>query len=114
MRTSHIVSVFVASMIVLAAGCQNAGTPTASHAAAAPGRAVVVSAGNAGPVTVFLPSDDPNKPMAMCTSGQQTVCSECQAAAAKYFQTGVLEPKCSKTGAMRTAVVGVPPTYGHN
>jgi hypothetical protein len=113
MRIS-LFSVLFASILVSAVGCQSTTKPAPSTAAASPQRAVIVSAGNAGPVTVFLPSDDPSKPTALCASGQETVCPECQAAAAKYFQTGVLDPKCSKTGAMRTAVIGVPPTYGHN
>ena len=98
---------------VVGLGCQSSTTP-APQAAASPQRAVIVSGGNAGNVTVFLPSDDPANPTMLCTSSGTTVCPECKSAAIKYFQTGVLDPKCSRTGATRTSVVGVPPTYGHN
>jgi hypothetical protein len=81
---------------------------------ASPGRAIIVSGGNAGgPITVFLPSADPANPAVLCTSGT-TVCPECKAAAVKYFTTGVLDPKCSLTGATRVAATGVPQNYGHN
>src|SRR4051812_26091923 len=102
MRTR--LSAFVVLAAIVGLGCQSSTTP-ATKAMASPGRAVIVSAGNAGNVTVFLPSDDPANPMMLCATGA-TVCPECKAAAIKYFQTGVLDPKCSNTGATRTAVVG--------
>jgi hypothetical protein len=105
-------SAFVALIAFVGLGCQSSTTP-APKAMASPERAVIVSAGNAGNVTVFLPSDDPANPVMLCATGT-TVCPECKAAAIKYFQTGVLDPKCSRTGATRTAVIGIPPTYGHN
>jgi ABC-type transport system substrate-binding protein len=92
------------------AGCQN-GTPPTASAATAPQQAIVVR-GNGGSVTVFVPGDDPNKPMALTGAGSE-VCPECEAAAAKYFKTGVLDPKCSRTGATRTAVTLTPSTTGH-
>jgi hypothetical protein len=82
-------------------GCQNS-KPTGRETTAYPERAVVVTGGNGGSVTVFVPSADPANPMALCTEGA-TLCPECKAAAVKFFQTGILEPKCSRTGAVRTA-----------
>jgi hypothetical protein len=114
MRTG--LSAVIALITLVGLGCQSS-TPPASQATTASmtsgQRAVIVSGGNAGNVTVFLPSDDPASPTMLSASGA-TVCPECKAAAAKYFQTGVLDPKCSRTGATRAVVTAVPPTYGHN
>ena len=105
---------FVALFVFGGLGCQNSTTPTpASKAMASPQRAVIVSGGNTGSLTVFLPSDDPQNPVMLSASGDP-VCPECKAAAVRYFQTGVLDPKCSRTGATRTVATGVPPSYGHN
>jgi hypothetical protein len=98
--------------LLITAGCQS--SPTApSQAMVTPQRAVVVSAGQSGAMTVFLPSDDSSNPIALCTAGTD-VCPECKAAAVKYFQTRVLDPKCSRTGATRTATTLFSPTFGHN
>ena len=97
---------------IVGIGCQNSTAP-ASHAMASPDRAVVVSGGNGGSTTVFLMSDDPSNPVVLCTSGDP-VCPECKAAAIKYFKTGILDAKCSRTGATRSVATGVPPNYGHN
>lgn len=83
------------------------------HAMSGPPRAVIVSAGQSGSMTVFLPSEDTSHPIALCASDGK-VCPECRAAAAKYFQTGVLDPKCSRTGATRSIATEFPPTFGHN
>jgi hypothetical protein len=68
---------------------------------AAPQRVVVASGGNGGGTAVFIPSSDPQNPAVYCSDGV-TACPECKAAAVKYFTTGVLDPKCSRTGATRT------------
>jgi hypothetical protein len=108
--------IFISTLIPLIAliglGCQSANTP-ASQAMTTPQRAIVVSGGNGGSTVVFLQSGDPAHPAMLSTSGG-TVCPECKAAAIKYFETGVLEQKCSLCGATRTVAMGVPPNYGHN
>jgi hypothetical protein len=79
-----------------------------------PQSAVVVNAPNGGSTTVFLKSPDGGDPIMLSTSGTD-VCPECKAAAIKYFQTGVLDPKCSRTGATRSIVnYMAPPTPSHN
>ena len=99
-----------ALMLAFLVGCQNSTAPTASMAT--PARAIISSAGNGGSSVVFLASADPNDPVILCSAGTD-VCPECKAAAIKYFQTGVLDPKCSRTGATRTAIVAVPTNVGH-
>ena len=111
MRTSFF-SAFLASIAVIGIGCQSSTTP-APQATASPGRAVIVSGGNGGSTTVFLPSNDPANPVMLSTSGEP-VCPECRAAAIKYFTTGVLDPKCSHTGATRTAATGFLSNHGVN
>ncbi len=107
---------FLPALLLLIAiagvGCQSS-TPPASSATTSPRQAIIVSSGNGGGTTVFLPSDDPANPVVLCESGA-TVCPECKAAAIKYFTTGVLDSKCSRTGATRTVLTGPPPNYGHN
>jgi hypothetical protein len=112
MRYSAILAVVVFAAMV-GFGCQSS-TPSMSPAMTSPQRAVVVSGGNSGSsFTVFLPSGDAANPTMLCASGQAE-CPECKAAAAKYFQTGVLDPKCSRTGATRSVVTGLPPNQGHS
>jgi hypothetical protein len=96
--------VFVTVALLGQVGCQNS-NPTGRQTAASPERAVVVTGGNGGSVTVFVPSADSENPMTLSTEGS-TPCPECKAAAVKFFQTGILEPKCSRTGAVRTATFG--------
>jgi hypothetical protein len=108
-RTYLVASAALA--LLLLSGCQNSATPT-PQASATPQRAIVVSGGNTGNYTVFLSSVDPNDPVILCSSGN-TVCPECKAAAIKYFQTGVLDPKCSRTGANRYPIVSVDTSVGH-
>ena len=110
--------VFAALALIVMAGCQNSSplsAPGASIGTAPPQRAVLITAGN-GSTSVILPSSDPSNPVVLSTSGEaKEECPECKAAAIKYFQTGVLEPKCSRTGATRTAITSFPPPYnGHN
>jgi hypothetical protein len=104
MFQKHLYALPLAALMVgLIAGCQSSGT-SASAPMAESQRAVVVSGGNGGGTAVFLPSSDPNNPTVLCDVNTP-VCPECKAAAIKYFQTGVLEPKCSRTGAIRKAVL---------
>jgi hypothetical protein len=105
----------LAALLALAiAGCQNASsTPTTEASMAGAKHAVLVSGGNSGNgYTIFLQSDDPNNPTVLCSPGM-TVCPVCKAAAIKYFQTGVFEPTCSRTGATRTLLIPATPTNGY-
>jgi hypothetical protein len=102
----------IAVALLLLSGCQNSAGTTPQASATPPQRAIVVSGGNTGTYTVFLSSVDPNDPVVMCSAGT-TVCPECKAAAIKYFQTGILDPKCSKTGATRSTIVAVDQSVGH-
>ena len=112
MRTNFILTVVASVSLIAVIGCQNS-TPPHSEAGSPSGRAIVVSGGNSPGFTVFLPSNDPAQPEALCSSGQ-TACPECKAAAAKYFETGALDTKCSRTGATRTVATATPFTSGHN
>lgn len=98
--------------LLILSGCQNSAPMTAQSSMPGTGRAIVVNGGNTGSYTVFLPSADPNDPVILCSAGM-TVCPECKAAAIKYFQTGVLDAKCSRTGATRSAIVAVDTSVGH-
>lgn len=104
-RTLFAVAAF--SLLAIA-GCQNAtpSVPTTYQ------QAIMIRGNDGTTVAFFLPSADPDKPMALVGTGVQ-VCPECQAAAAKYYKTGVLDPKCSRTGATRSVVTFTPPTSGH-
>ncbi len=110
MQRTGLVAAAALAMLILAS-CQSSG-PTTAQAMASPQRAIVVSGGNTGNYTVYLSSVDPNEPVVMCSAGNK-VCPECKAAAIKYFQTGVLDPKCSLTGATRSAIVSVDQGVGH-
>ncbi len=102
-----------ALMLLLMVGCQSAMSPSpTADSMAVPQKAVVVVTGNGGAVTVFVPSADTANPVMLSTSGGEA-CPDCKAAAAKYFQTGVLDPKCAKCGGTRTATVLVTPNVGH-
>ena len=94
------------------AGCESTSTLPA-HGSAEISREIVVSAGQSGQMTVFLPSSDASDPIALCAAGTQ-VCPECKAAAVKYFTTGVLDPRCSRSGALRTVSTLLPSSVGHN
>ena len=112
LQRSFSLAVAALSMVVLA-GCQNSTPPAASSTMAPPQKVIVVTT-NSGRTSIFIPTDDPNKPMMLSTAGGD-VCPECQAAAVKYFKTGVLDPKCSLTGATRTVanLVEPPTSTGH-
>jgi len=97
------VFLIAAAALLFTAGCQSSAKAPATSMDM-PSRAVVVSAGQGQLTTVFLPpAAGSTEPIVMSSSGGE-VCPECKAAAAKYFATGVLDPKCSMTGATRMAV----------
>ena len=108
-KTRRAIAAF---LLLVPVGCQTSTTPS-STVAAVPARAVVVTGGNAGSTTVFIPSSDPSTPVVLCSTGGE-VCPECKAAAVKYFQTGVLDPKCNRTGATRAATTVVAENHSHN
>ena len=113
----NVASIFA---LIFIAGCAGSGTQSGSLAAAGPGpameppqQAVVVSGGNSSNgMIVYFRSNDPGRPLMLSTSGAQE-CPYCRAAAIKYFQTGVLDPKCPMCGATRTATYLVTPNVGH-
>jgi len=109
-RIGLIVGSVVALLIL--AGCQNGSSPSSSSMPT-PAKAIVIT-GNGGSTVVWVPTADPDQPMMLSTSGSTEVCPECKAAAIKYFKTGVLDPKCSRTGATRTELTVVPQNLGHN
>ena len=100
----------VCLMGVLAVGCSSSMAPQA-QTASAPEKAVVTT--NGGSTVVFIPSSDPNNPTVLCAPGTE-VCPECKAAAVKYFTTGVLDPKCTRTGATRSVIATVQQTHATN
>jgi hypothetical protein len=87
-------------LFAVLAGCQNS-HPADSSVASTPARSVIIATGNGGHTTVFVPTANPTQPAVYCSEGTQA-CPECTAAAVKYFQTGVLDPQCSRTGAIRS------------
>jgi len=101
-----------ALILMVAFGCTSSSAPSA-QGMSAPQTAVVVNYPNGGGTTIFLKSADNGEPMMLSTAGT-AVCPECKAAALKYFQTGVLDPKCSRTGATRSITTFVTPDYAHN
>jgi hypothetical protein len=112
MSAKRLFSVAIASMALLTIiGCQSS-MSQAPQSMAAPQHAILISGGNSSSTIVYIPSSDPNNPVMLCSSGTEE-CPECKAAAIKYFQTGVLEPKCSRTGATRTIIVPSTPNVGH-
>lgn len=107
-----LIPTVAALVAVIAIGCQHSAAPTPAETAASPQHAVVVT-GNGGSVVVFEPSNDPANPVVYCSAGTE-ICPECKAAAIKYFQTGILDPKCSRTGATRTATTIAYPNHAVN
>ena len=107
-----IVRSTVALLILIAVGCTQTAAPT-TQAMAAPQNAVVVNYPNGGGTTIFLRPADNGDPIMLSTAGT-TMCPECKAAAIKYFQTGVLDPHCSRTGATRSITTYVTPDFAHN
>jgi hypothetical protein len=104
-------SAAVALSLLAMIGCQDS-APRSASLPATPQQAIMIRGNDGTTVAFFLPSDDPNKPRALVGAGSE-VCPECEAAAVKYFKTGVLDPKCSRTGAIRSVVTFTPPTTGH-
>ncbi len=81
---------------------------------AVPQKAIVVNYPNGGGTTIFLPPPaGSSDPIVRCSAGT-SVCPERKAAAMKYFQTGVLDSHCSRTGGTRTVTDYVIPSVSHN
>ena len=97
--------------LTFATGCQMSAS-TGPTAAATPQKAILVT-GNGG-TEIFLPSSGPEKVVMLSTSGTVKECPQCEADAAKYFETGELVEKCSLCGATRTAFTMPPTNVGHN
>ena len=97
--------------LTLVTGCQVSGS--AGETAATPQRAILVTGGQSGATEIFLPSSGPDKVVMLSTSGDVKECPQCKADAEKYFETGVLVPKCSLCGATRTALILPPTDVGH-
>jgi len=93
-------------LLTVLVGCHNS-TATSGETMAASQDAVMVNYPNGGGTTVFVRTANPSEPMVLCTSGTN-VCPECKAAAIKYFETGVLDPKCSLTGGSRSVLTYTP------
>jgi hypothetical protein len=111
MITKYASIVLLAAITFFLAACgglQSGTTPTVSNGS----RAVVVSGGNGGMTTIYLPSED-GRDVVMLSNGKSPACKDCQAAAKKYFLTGELEEKCPTCGGTRT-VFSVPSNTGHN
>jgi ribosomal protein L37AE/L43A len=106
---------FLAILGVLAltfvTGCQMSGS--AGTTAATPQQAILISGGQSGATAIYLPSSGPDKVVMLSTSGDVKECPQCKADAEKYFETGVLVPKCSMCGATRTVLTLPPTNVGH-
>jgi hypothetical protein len=105
---------FLAILVVLAftlvTGCQMSGS---AGETAAPQQAILVTGGQSGGTAIFIPSSGPDKVVMLSTSGDVKECPQCKADAEKYFETGVLVPKCSMCGATRTVLTLPPQNVGH-
>ena len=102
----------VAALSLLAvAGCQSPTTPAASVPTSYQ-QAIMVRGNDGTTVAFFVPTADPDKPMALLGPGVEP-CPECQAAAVTYSKTGGLDPKCSRTGATRSVVTFSSASTGH-
>jgi ribosomal protein L37AE/L43A len=97
-------------MMAIVGGCAST---SGSASTAMPQKAIVVTGGNSGGTAIFIPNADNTDVEMMSTTGEP-MCPQCRADAIKYFQTGVLVPKCSMCGATRTPVSTYPPTFSHN
>ena len=104
-------SVFFLGLLIaaLGAGCQNSSNPSGELLVPTQ-RALVISGGNGGSTVVYIPTADNSGVEMLSTSRAAPICAQCRADAIKYFQTGVLVPKCPVCGATRTPVNYVPPT----
>ncbi|HTW94803.1 MAG TPA: hypothetical protein VMD30_08425 [Tepidisphaeraceae bacterium] len=102
-----------AALLLIVTACSPSSNTTAQGVASTQD-AVVVTYPNGGGTTVFLrPMVSGGQPTVLCTSGTK-VCPYCEAAAAKYFQTGVLDSKCSLTGGTRAVATYVNPSLSVN
>jgi hypothetical protein len=99
-------------LLMVLIGCHDSTAPSGG-AMALSQNAVMVNYPNGGGTTVFVRTANPSEPLVLCTSGTK-VCPECKAAAIKYFETGVLDPKCSLTGAGRYVLSYMPPSLSVN
>jgi hypothetical protein len=90
-------------------GCQSSSSPSGELLVPTQ-RALVISGGQGGSTVVYIPTADNSNVQMLSTSGTAPICAQCRADAIKYFQTGVLVPKCAVCGAIRTPVNYVPPT----
>ena len=93
----------------IGAGCQNS-SKLSGELLVPTQRALVISGGQGGSTVVYIPTADNSDVQMLSTSGAAAICAQCRADAIKYFQTGVLVPKCAVCGALRTPVNYVPPT----
>jgi hypothetical protein len=115
MTSYHVIartcSVLFLGLLIAAigAGCQNSSKPSGELLVPTQ-RALVISGGQSGSTVVYIPTVDNSGVQMLSTSGTAVVCAQCRADAIKYFQTGVLVPKCPVCGALRTPVNYVPPT----
>ena len=92
------ISASVALIAFAGLGCQSSPSPV-SQATTSSQHALIVSGGNGGSTTVFLPSDDSADPVVLSLSG------------APPGQAGVPD---RTTGSAWSAATGLPPRYGHN
>lgn len=99
--------------LLMAVGCQS--TPTGSAPSAMAQRAVVITGGQAGAVTVLIPNADNSDVEVLSADGKAAVCPDCKMAIQAYFRTGAaLTPKCATCGAIRTPVTLATPYVSHN
>jgi len=90
-----------ALVFLFAVSCQSSPTSVSAPVSKSQ-KAVFISGGNGGGYTVFVPGDTPGQVVTL-SDGKSPACADCKAAAMKYFETGVLEPKCPTCGATRSA-----------
>jgi hypothetical protein len=112
MRIKSAFVVVVTMLLLMLAACESIKSGSAQQDSG-PQRAVFVSGGNGGGTTIYLPSTD-GKSVVMLSDGNGHMCPDCEAAAKKYFDTGLLEPKCPTCGATRTAFTLPSSSIGHN
>jgi hypothetical protein len=112
MRTNRISIVLAAALAFAFAGCQSL-QPAGTSQTLAARKAVVITGGNGGGTTIYLPSDD-GKDVVLLSDGKSAACPDCKNDAIKYFQAGKLEPKCSSCGATRSVLTQPQSSPGHN
>ena len=99
-----LLGVFALSALTVATGCSGMGG-SAPAASMGPTKAIVATTGQ-GSTVVYVPTSDGSGVQMLSSTGGVEKCPDCEAAALKYFQTGQLERKCPRCGAIRTPVVG--------